>query len=90
MPKKMSREEFERLWKAVDMKSVMDAMVWILNAPKCLCEPCFQNWLKWGKQRVKDKIMSFKSYNEAVKEEKFHRKQRRISRKLDEISRKVS
>ena len=54
-------------------------MTWELNVPRCLCEPCYQNWLEWGKELYKDNP---KRYGERIESEKISREQRRSSKNL--------
>lgn len=75
----------QEIFKNLDLSSMSQEITWSLNAPKCLCEPCFTAWLDWGKRVCKD---DDGFYEERVKKEKFHRRQRKIAKQIDERSRK--
>ena len=71
--------DLAKVFKNIDFGKLDKAVVWALNAPRCLDEPCFQRWLAWGKKLLGARN---KFYIEKVKKERFHRQQMRMARQL--------
>ena len=53
-------------------------VVWGLNAPNCLCESCYENWLEVGRELYKDQP---EVYGKIVGEEEAHREVMRAVRR---------
>lgn len=63
------------LLKGIDGELSSQRVTWAINSPKCLCDPCYQSWLEWGRSLYSDHI---EVYQRRVKEEEVHREQRRV------------
>jgi hypothetical protein len=70
--------------KDIDFSSLDRELAWSLNSPRCLCPPCYKSWLEWGKRLLGE---NDDYYLKRVKDEEFHREQKRIHRQLDEARR---
>ena len=80
----LTREEAERALreelKNFDFKKSNERVLWSLNYPRCLCEPCYNGWLEWGQDVYEGET---EQYKKRVAEEEKHRGQIRLSRSLD-------
>lgn len=65
----------------IDWKLSQARMLWSMNSPRCLCEPCYKDWLEWGKRVYKEQR---DVYQKRVDEEELHRKSIQSSRELRE------
>jgi hypothetical protein len=81
MPKPTPIQDLQKALENIDWDLFNARIVWSLNSPRCLCKPCYNNWLQWGK-RLYEKQED--GYQRRIDEEIIHRRNVQISRGLRE------
>ena len=79
MPEPLTAQDLQKALEGIDWELSHARMIWSLNSPRCLCEPCYQNWLEWGKRVY---VGQEDSYQTRVNEENLHRQNVRSGREL--------
>jgi hypothetical protein len=79
MPEIPTTQDLQKALEGVDWELSRRRMLWSLNSPRCLCEPCYQSWLEWGKIVY---VGQEDGYQKRVNEENLHRENVRSGREL--------